>query len=152
MVQTREPFCKHFVSVGMNKKQLLSLGVPEDCIPTAISIVQIAARNKSVEAPKKLIPKLVTAPAVYAADPIYGPLAAAIIEHTANDIPLSEIEYSSWGKDFDDNSIRQIRNACKLPVSRAAALMPDAHSGYGCLLYTSPSPRDATLSRMPSSA
>jgi len=24
--------------------------------------------------------------------------------------------------------------------------------GYGCLLYTSPSPRDATLSRMPSSA
>ena len=75
----------------MNKKQLLNLGVPEDCIPTAISIVQIAARNKSVEAPKKLIPKLVTAPAVYAADPIYGPLAAAIIEHTANDIPLSEL-------------------------------------------------------------
>ena len=115
----------------MNKKQLLNLGVPEDCIPTAISIVQIAARNKSVEAPKKLIPKLVTAPAVYAADPIYGPLAAAIIEHAANDIPLSEIEYASWGTDFDDNSIRQIRNACKLPVSRAAALMPDAHSGYG---------------------
>ena len=25
-------------------------------------------------------------------------------------------------------------------------------AGYGCLLYTSPSPRDATLSRMPSSA
>ena len=24
--------------------------------------------------------------------------------------------------------------------------------GYSCLLYTSPSPRDATLSRMPSSA
>ena len=24
--------------------------------------------------------------------------------------------------------------------------------GYDCLLYTSPSPRDATLSRMPSSA
>ena len=26
------------------------------------------------------------------------------------------------------------------------------YSGYACLLYTSPSPRDATLSRMPSSA
>ena len=25
-------------------------------------------------------------------------------------------------------------------------------TGYSCLLYTSPSPRDATLSRMPSSA
>ena len=29
------------------------------------------------------------------------------------------------------------------------AMMAEA---YGCLLYTSPSPRDATLSRMPSSA
>ena len=28
----------------------------------------------------------------------------------------------------------------------------DLHSPYTCLLYTSPSPRDATLSRMPSSA
>ena len=27
-----------------------------------------------------------------------------------------------------------------------------ANLGYACLLYTSPSPRDATLSRMPSSA
>ena len=32
--------------------------------------------------------------------------------------------------------------------------MPEARDGYftTCLLYTSPSPRDATLSRMPSSA
>ena len=115
----------------MNKKQLVNLGVPEDCIPTAISIVQVAARDKSLESPKKLIPKLVAAPAVYAADATYGPLATAIIEYHANNVPLSEIEYSSWGEDFDDNSIRQIRNACKLPVARAAALMPDAHSGYG---------------------
>ena len=28
----------------------------------------------------------------------------------------------------------------------------DGDISYGCLLYTSPSPRDATLSRMPSSA
>ena len=28
----------------------------------------------------------------------------------------------------------------------------EASEAYGCLLYTSPSPRDATLSRMPSSA
>ena len=29
---------------------------------------------------------------------------------------------------------------------------PDRNRAYDCLLYTSPSPRDATLSRMPSSA
>ena len=31
-------------------------------------------------------------------------------------------------------------------------LKEDGKSIYSCLLYTSPSPRDATLSRMPSSA
>ena len=34
----------------------------------------------------------------------------------------------------------------------AAAEIPNARAVAGCLLYTSPSPRDATLSRMPSSA
>ena len=31
-------------------------------------------------------------------------------------------------------------------------LHPENYRTYNCLLYTSPSPRDATLSRMPSSA
>ena len=30
--------------------------------------------------------------------------------------------------------------------------LEDVHMGYDCLLYTSPSPRDGLLSRMPSSA
>ena len=34
----------------------------------------------------------------------------------------------------------------------ATPLIPDKNEGITCLLYTSPSPRDATLSRMPSSA
>ena len=32
------------------------------------------------------------------------------------------------------------------------SLFPEKNQHKGCLLYTSPSPRDATLSRMPSSA
>ena len=35
---------------------------------------------------------------------------------------------------------------------RAEELLEDFNYDYTCLLYTSPSPRDATLSRMPSSA
>ena len=60
---------------------------------------------------------------------------------------IEDIQYrfDSWSK------------ACKVAVS---LLHPDHnwyywryHPSYGgCLLYTSPSPRDATLSRMPSSA
>ena len=37
-------------------------------------------------------------------------------------------------------------------VERAIEIVEKSIQKYGCLLYTSPSPRDATLSRMPSSA
>jgi tRNA-splicing ligase RtcB len=39
--------------------------------------------------------------------------------------------YLRWGSDFDDTCVTQIENACRLPVSVAGALMPDAHTGYG---------------------
>ena len=37
-------------------------------------------------------------------------------------------------------------------AARHSSQEADSEHPYGCLLYTSPSPRDATLSRMPSSA
>ena len=43
-------------------------------------------------------------------------------------------------------NIEAILNAAKLTGADAI------HPGYGCLLYTSPSPRDRQKSRMPSSA
>ena len=45
-----------------------------------------------------------------------------------------------WGR--RKNTIRVARQAMEKAMQYA----------YSCLLYTSPSPRDATLSRMPSSA
>ena len=39
-----------------------------------------------------------------------------------------------------------------LAIENAQKAYDEALESYNCLLYTSPSPRDATLSRMPSSA
>ena len=39
-----------------------------------------------------------------------------------------------------------------LPGATEVVFPKAGHASYACLLYTSPSPRDATLSRMPSSA
>jgi tRNA-splicing ligase RtcB len=42
--------------------------------------------------------------------------------------------YHLWGQvgeDFDRPSLDQLVNACRLPIARAGALMPDAHVGYG---------------------
>ena len=48
--------------------------------------------------------------------------------------------YRKWGHDLEPQSVEQMENACRLPVSVRGALMPDAHLGYGlpigCVLAT----------------
>lgn len=41
------------------------------------------------------------------------------------------IDFAAWGDTHDDATLRQMRQACSLPVAVGAALMPDAHVGYG---------------------
>src|SRR5262247_3818650 len=41
------------------------------------------------------------------------------------------VPYRQWGTDLEPESIRQMENACRLPVAVRGALMPDAHRGYG---------------------
>ena len=43
-------------------------------------------------------------------------------------------------------------NDGSVTVTASGGVTPYSYTNNGCLLYTSPSPRDATLSRMPSSA
>ena len=42
-----------------------------------------------------------------------------------------DVQLSQWGSDLEPTAVEQMVNACKLPVSVAGALMPDAHLGYG---------------------
>ena len=39
--------------------------------------------------------------------------------------------YRIWGEDLEPTAVDQLKNACRLPVAVAGALMPDAHQGYG---------------------
>jgi tRNA-splicing ligase RtcB len=39
--------------------------------------------------------------------------------------------WRQWGADIDEKAVEQMRQAVRLPVAVAAALMPDAHVGYG---------------------
>ena len=62
---------------------------------------------------------------------------------------------SPWGEVSDDILFAEI-NGVKLRFlprhGRGHALSPSDVNYRACILYKSPSPRDATLSRMPSSA
>ena len=69
---------------------------------------------------------------------------------------IDEKKINNGFKDYSINSDRQLRGIDLEEADGAqdmgyvSNLLTDPSSG--CLLYTSPSPRDATLSRMPSSA
>ncbi|MGD9692188.1 MAG: RtcB family protein [Phycisphaerales bacterium] len=41
------------------------------------------------------------------------------------------IPWKQWGTDLEPTALDQMRRACSLPISLAAALMPDAHPGFG---------------------
>ena len=122
-----------FGTDDLNKKKLIQLGVPEDCVPAAIRCIHSAAKSDApgLERPKKMIARIVAAPNVYLTDDVYGDLATAIIEFQSQEAELTSINYRQWGDDIDDASRKQMSNACHLPIARHAALMPDAHSGYG---------------------
>ena len=81
---------------------------------------------------------------------------------------LIEVDYGGWtGRPIKEllgeplwKVVQQQPSAAVFPdgegladvQSRAVRAVRELDRIYGCLLYTSPSPRDATLSRMPSSA
>jgi tRNA-splicing ligase RtcB len=57
----------------------------------------------------------------------------------------SPAPYRRWGSDLEAHSIQQMENACRLPVSVAGALMPDAHTGYGLPIGGVLAARDAVI-------
>lgn len=115
----------------MNTSQLRKLGVPDDCISSAIQALQRAIasgfRGKDV---KTKIKAVVECPAEFVGDPHFGPFAQQLLQAGETEA-RQPIPYQTWGADIDDASHHQMRQACALPMARAAALMPDAHVGYG---------------------
>jgi tRNA-splicing ligase RtcB len=136
----------------MNARQLAKLGVPEDCITEAIQLVQAIAKHNRTSGKeyrfdvKEVVRAVVANAEEYAkrfspekADThdIFYPigfdirkLAEAILEDKAFVRP-EPIEYKVWGDEIDEASHAQMKQACSLPMAVGAALMPDAHSGYG---------------------
>ena len=57
----------------------------------------------------------------------------------------ADAPYRIWGDNLDSTAVDQLKNACKLPVAVAAALMPDAHVGYGLPIGGVLATRDAVI-------
>jgi tRNA-splicing ligase RtcB (3'-phosphate/5'-hydroxy nucleic acid ligase) len=115
----------------MNTTQLRKLGVPDECITAAIQAIQLAAaddlRGRKI---KNQVANVVAAPSDHLDDPLFGAFAKSLVE-AANFTRPEPISYQQWGTDIDDACKSQMRQACALPMAVGAALMPDAHVGYG---------------------
>ncbi|MEM7261715.1 MAG: RtcB family protein, partial [Planctomycetota bacterium] len=121
----------------MRTRDLMKLGIPKGPI-TSLAIVAGQAAAKAGTHKRELLPairRVVEDPSSFLVDPIYGEFAVAIAEHLENTKRFEgrsePAPYRQWGEDIEEASVRQMQNACQLPIAVRGALMPDAHLGYG---------------------
>jgi len=117
----------------MNARQLEKLGVPTFCAGQAIAAIQRLVsedkvRNKNI---KETVKSIVAAPQNYISDENWGELARSLTEMEQEPVAREPIAYPTWGTEIDPAAHAQMRLACQLPMAVSAALMPDAHVGYG---------------------
>ena len=121
----------------MKGRELRNLGIPAgESVQLALEVVGVArGTGLDVSTIRKRIRKLVAAPESFRDDDVFGELAAQLLaKREARDsyVPREDsAPYRQWGEDLEPESVRQLENACKLPVAVRGALMPDAHRGYG---------------------
>ena len=113
----------------MNKHQLISMGVPEDCVSAAIDAIQRAAKNKEHKNAKSIIPQIVAQPNQYF-DSIYWGDFAKKINESKNFQRPEPIPYKSWGE-IEPAVHAQMQQACSLPNAVYATVMSDSHVGFG---------------------
>ena len=121
----------------MKARELMNLGIPKG-EPTRLAMAAIGEfmkAGRTRNAVRTQIIAIAEKPEAHTEDPVFGPMAASLIKTKAArarfEQRMEPAPYRRWGSDMDAQSIQQMENACKLPVTLAGALMPDAHTGYG---------------------
>ncbi|HSP42008.1 MAG TPA: RtcB family protein, partial [Luteolibacter sp.] len=116
----------------MNTNDLIHLGVPEgDAMKLAHSHMRrLFAQGCDRAAVEDDILRIVADPSSFFDDGVRAPLARVLYRPAFT--PRAELApWRQWGTDLEADAVRQMANACALPVAVAGALMPDAHPGYG---------------------
>ncbi len=116
----------------MNTKELKQIGVPSgEPIKQAHAFI-LAFRESGGDMLQLTneIGAIVADPAAYLGDPMRAAFARALYEPAFKQ-PEKLAPWRQWGSGLEPEAVKQMANACALPVAVAGALMPDAHVGYG---------------------
>lgn len=103
---------------------------------TAIRLVAQAGQKRMKKREvKRAIEALVQDPGSVPNGAHFAPLAQLLISAKQAALAVKEQQteapWRQWGKDIDRTASAQLANACRLPVARQGALMPDGHPGFG---------------------
>ncbi len=138
----------------MNTKDFIRLGVPVgEPIKLAHEFIQsFIAQGGDGALLEAEIFNIVANPPAFFGDELRAPLARAIYRPAFTpraELPLRRLRshrsalgrealprsafapWRQWGEGLEAEAVKQMANACALPVAVAGALMPDAHVGYG---------------------
>lgn len=121
----------------LSGKDLREIGYPQGpviaaAISTAMEHFPTYTKNQVL----KILEHVLLHPINYLSDKTFAKVAAFLIpkEKDESEVYLNNtgVNVNIFGQDFiEAGAIDQIRTAARLPISFAAALMPDAHQGYG---------------------
>ena len=119
----------------MKPRDLLNLGFqPGPVIGVAIKAIA-DAKGLDQETINRDLTSLLADPRKFIDHPHWAPIAQSLITHTAQRSTYEErpipAPYQIWGEGLEEGALEQMKNAVRLPVAVAGALMPDAHQGYG---------------------
>ncbi|MDH3403729.1 MAG: RtcB family protein [Acidobacteriota bacterium] len=121
----------------MKARDIRALGIPDGrSLELAIELARSAGRGRrAAGALRDRLRRVAAAPEAFVDDDELGPLAAALVARRTARASFEPravpAPFRQWGSDLEATSVRQMENACALPVSVRGALMPDAHQGYG---------------------
>jgi len=116
----------------MNNKQLTRLGVSGgEPVRTALEFISRFCRAGNAKSEiSAAVEAVLREPATFLGDKLRREFAQALL-----DVPTTfeeaDAPWRQWGTDLESQAVAQMARACRLPVSVAGALMPDAHLGYG---------------------
>lgn len=127
----------------MKSQELINLGVPKELLPVAIQTIKrffeekklnLWIHNLNPSSLPGLFEELCREPNKGLGDLVFGELAEELLKYKKEREKYArfrEIPYKVWGKDIERGAFKQMELACSVPVAKKAALMPDAHLGYG---------------------
>jgi tRNA-splicing ligase RtcB len=129
----------------MKARELKKLGLNGAQIRLTTTLCEQAGKaGLRAQAIRDAVSAVIADPSAHRDDPHFGALATMMTPGAFNDSG-APAPWKQWGKDLDPQSIRQMENACRLPVAVRAALMPDAHVGYGLPIGGVLATRDAVI-------